>query len=168
MARLACSVAVLLALVAAPRPAVAQGIKGVVVDQTGLPLPGATVQVVDGQATVETLITEADGTFVIDALLPGDAVLVTLVGFEQTRVRRADAARIMLLIARATEDTTVIATAAAPGSPSAPLLGATLSANTVARLPSSHMKARESLPLLPSVIRGPDGLMQLGGARAHE
>ena len=30
------------------------------------------------------------------------------------------------------------------------------------------MQARESLPLLPSVIRGPDGLMQLGGARAHE
>ncbi len=168
MDRLACSVAVLLALVAAPRPGLAQGIKGVVVDQTGLPLPGATVQVVDGAATVETLVTQADGTFVIDALLPGDAVLVTLSGFEQTRVRRADAARIMLLIARATEDTTVIATAAAPVSPSAPLLGATLSANTVARLPSSHMKVRESLPLLPSVIRGPDGLMQLGGARAHE
>jgi len=168
MDRLACSVAVLLALVAAPRPSLAQSITGVVVDQTGLPLPGATVQVVDGPATVKTLVTGGDGTFVLDALLPGDAVLVTLSGFEPTRVRRADAARIMLLIARATEDTTVIATADAPPSPSAPLLGATLSAGTVARLPSSHMKARESLPLLPSVIRGPDGLMQLGGARAHE
>ena len=78
MDRLACSLAVLLALVAAPRPGLAQSIRGVVVDQTGLPLPGATVQVIDGLATVETLVTEADGTFVLDALLPGDAVLVTL------------------------------------------------------------------------------------------
>jgi hypothetical protein len=30
------------------------------------------------------------------------------------------------------------------------------------------MKARESLPLLPSVVRGPDGLLQLGGARASD
>ena len=89
MVRLACSVGVLLALLATPRPSLAQGIRGVVVNQTGLPLPGATVQVVDGPATVETLVTEADGTFVIDSLLPGDAVLVTLIGFEQTRVRRA-------------------------------------------------------------------------------
>src|SRR5262249_36328795 len=33
---------------------------------------------------------------------------------------------------------------------------------------SSRMRAKESLPLLPSVMRGPDGLMQLGGARAHD
>ena len=168
MVQRARSVAVLLALIAAPSPGLTQVIRGVVVDQTGLPLPGATVQVIDGLETVETLITEADGTFVIDALLPGDAVLVTLSGFEQTRVRRVDATRIMLLIARAAETTTVIATAASPASPSAPLLGGTLNTTTVARLPSSHMRARESLPLLPSVIRGPDGLMQLGGARAHE
>jgi hypothetical protein len=30
------------------------------------------------------------------------------------------------------------------------------------------LKARESLPLLPSIVRGPDGLIQLGGARANQ
>ena len=70
----------------------------------------------------------------------------------------------------AQETTTVIALAPtlAPASPTTALLGSTLTANTVSRLPSSRLKARESLPLLPSVVRGPDGLIQLGGARAHE
>src|SRR5205807_6922898 len=62
----------------------------------------------------------------------------------------------------------VVAPTLAPATPTAALLGSTVTAATVARLPSSHMKARESLPLLPSVVRGPDGLMQLGGARAHD
>src|SRR5207247_10871056 len=33
---------------------------------------------------------------------------------------------------------------------------------------SSHPKAPESLPLLPSVVRGSDGLMRVGGARPHD
>src|SRR4029077_9602101 len=168
MACLVRSPGLLLAFAAVPVPGLAQSIRGVVVDQTGLPLPGATIRVLDGLTTVETLTTESDGTFVIDAQVPGDAVAVSLDGFEKTQVTRENAARIMLLIARAAESTTVVATAEGTVSPSAPLLGAELSANTVTRLPSAHMQARESLPLLPSVIRGPDGLMQLGGARAHE
>jgi len=168
MACLVRSLGLLLAFAAVPVPGVAQSIRGVVVDQTGLPLPGATIHVLDGLTTVETLTTESDGTFVIDAQVPGDAVAVSLDGFEKTQVTRENAARIMLLIARTAESTTVVATAEGTVSPSAPLLGSELSANTVTRLPSAHMQARESLPLLPSVIRGPDGLMQLGGARAHE
>src|SRR6185503_20062442 len=112
--------------------------------------------------------TAADGTFEIEAGLAGGVVVVSLQGFEETRVSRADAAKITLLIARATESTTVVATGGEPAAPSAPLLGGNLTANTVARLPSKNFKARESLPLLPSVIRGPDGLMQLGGARAND
>jgi carboxypeptidase family protein len=144
--------------------------KGVVIDQTGLPLPGATVQVVRGTEVVTTITTGADGTFAIDPALPGDALVVSLDGFETTRVERGAASRIVLSIGRATETTTVIALAPtiAPASPTTSLLGSTLTASTVSRLPSSRLKARESLPLLPSVVRGPDGLMQLGGARAHE
>src|SRR4029077_19573854 len=80
----------------------------------------------------------------------------------------SQADRITLAIARATETTVVTAPLIAPSSPTVPLLGSTLTATTVARLPSSGMKARESLPLLPSVVRGPDGLLQLGGAWAHD
>src|SRR5262249_30848831 len=59
------------------------------------------------------------------------------------------------------------ARAPAPATPTA-LKGTTLTQTTVQRLPSSHMHARESLPLLPSVMRGADGLMQLGGAKAYD
>src|SRR5262249_2618610 len=111
--------------------------------------------------------TTAEGSFRIDDAWPGDALVVSLEGFESRRVPRADANRIVLEIARATESTTVTAPALAESSPTAPLLGSSLTSSTIGRLPSSHMKARESLPLLPSVVRGADGLMQLGGARAY-
>src|SRR6202011_4030887 len=109
-----------------------------------------------------------EGGFFIDEQLPGDTVMASLDGFETARIPRAEAARIVLSIARAVETTTVVAPLNAPSSPTTTLLGNTLTASTVARLPSARMNARESLPLLPSVVRGPDGLMQLGGARAHE
>src|SRR5262249_41189179 len=102
------------------------------------------------------------------ASLSGDFVQATLEGFEPKRLPRRDAQRIVLEIARATETTTVVAPALAEVTPTASRLGSTLSATTVARMPSSHMKARESLPLLPSVIRGADGLIQLSGARAYQ
>jgi len=143
---------------------------GLVVDQTGLPLPGATVQLLRGAEVVTTVSTAGDGTFAIDPALTGDTLVVSLDGFETARVARAAAAKIVLSIGRATETTTVIALAPTltPASPTTALLGSTLTAATVSRLPSARLKARESLPLLPSVVRGPDGLMQLGGARAHE
>jgi hypothetical protein len=144
--------------------------QGVVLDQTGLPLPGATVHLMRGADIVTTLTTAGDGTFAIDPALKGDTIVVSLDGFETAHVERNAAAKVVLSIGRATETTTVIALAPtiAPASPTTSLLGSTLTAATVSRLPSSRLKARESLPLLPSVVRGPDGLMQLGGARAHE
>jgi hypothetical protein len=157
-----------LALLAFAPAAWSQAIQGVVVDQTDLPLPGVTIQILDGQRVVITLLTDADGRFSIDPALAGDTVSASLEGFETARVDRAAATRIVLAIAHASESTTVVAPAVVESSPTAALLGTTLAASTVARMPSSHMKARESLPLLPSVIRGPDGLMQLGGARAYQ
>jgi len=168
---LAVAMLVVCALVGLAAPAAAeQSGRGVVVDQTGLPLPGATVQLLRGAEVVTTEVTAADGTFAIDPSLAGELLVVSLDGFETARVERATGAKIVLSIGRASEETTVIAMAPtiAPASPTTALLGSTLTADTVSRLPSSRLKARESLPLLPSVVRGPDGLMQLGGARAHE
>ena len=167
MARAACSVAVLLALVAVPRPALAQGIKGVVVDQTGLPLPGATIQIVDGQATVETLITEADGTFVIDALLPGDAVLVTLEGFE----RRASRA----VTPRASSWRSPVSPRTPPSSPRPPsrlLLPRRFSGDAqLQHRRAAAVVADESEGVAAAAAVGDaraGWLMQLGGARAHD
>lgn len=148
--------------------AAAQSVRGVVVDQTGLPLPGVEVQLVDGSTLVRALVTRADGTFDIDVSLRGTTVVASLEGFETTRVNRADAVRIVLPLARTTETTTVVAPTVAPSPLTTAALGSSLTATTVARLPSTQLKARESLGLLPSVVRGPDGLLRLGGARVND
>src|ERR1700680_1634375 len=100
MRRLARAAGALLLLSSAmPAAAWAQSVRGVVLDQTGLPLPGAAVQLLDGSIPVASVPTEPDGSFVIDAALPGDTVMASLDGFETARVPRAEAARIVLAIA---------------------------------------------------------------------
>src|SRR4051812_14073714 len=165
----AAAVCLVLACAAIPRTAAAQELRGVVVDQTGLPLPGATVQLQNGDAVVATVATGPDGTFVFPTAASGQTISVSLDGFEITVIPADRAARIVLTLAHATETTTVVGTSEpSAAAPTTSTLGSTIEANTVARLPSAHMKARESLPLLPSVVRGPDGLLQLGGARASD
>lgn len=163
--RAAVAVALLLGL---PLGAAAQAIVGVVVDQTGLPLPGVSIDVMEGTTVTATITSGADGTFEIPPVVRGTTVVAKLQGFESVTVLRAEAARILLPIARATTTTVVVGSALPPESPVTPLLGHTLTAADIARLPNTRLQARESLPLLPSVIRGPDGLMRLGGARPSE
>lgn len=146
----------------------AQTLRGTVVDQTGLPLPGVTIQLNDGDKVVSTVTTAGDGTFELDSKLPGATLRASLEGFETAKVARADATRIVLAIARTAETTQVTAPAFVPDSPTATLLGTNLSSNTIARMPVSRLRTTDSLPLLPSVVRGPDGLLRMGGARPHE
>jgi len=146
----------------------APSLRGTVKDQTELPLVGVTVELIDGGEVVASTVTDGSGEFSFEPAPDGDTVVASLDGFETARVPRADAERITLKIAHATETTTVVAQALSPESPMTALLGSTLAASTVSRLPSTRLKARESLPLLPSVVRGADGLMQVGGARAYD
>src|SRR6516225_8311703 len=89
------AVLVVCALAGLARPtAAAQSGRGLVVDQTGLPLPGATVQLMRGADVVTTEVTAADGTFAIDPSLAGDLLVVSLDGFETARVERATGAKI--------------------------------------------------------------------------
>lgn len=155
-------------LAVSPVIAEAQVHKGVVVDQTGAALPGATVQLVDGTIVVATVTSDPEGTFTFDAALRGGTVVVSLSGFETARVARTDADRVTLALARATESATVVAPIGSVSSPTNAALGNTVSEMIVTRLPSKNFKAKESLPLLPGVVRGPDGLLQLGGVRAHD
>jgi hypothetical protein len=161
-------VLVVLALAGWSQQARAQEVRGQVVDQTGLPLPGATVQIVAASSAVASTTTGADGTFAFDTSVEGEQVSVSLQGFETTTVARSAATRIVLPLAHTTEVTQVTAPTVVASSPTAPSIGSTLSAETVARMPSTQMKVRESLPLLPSVIRGNDGLLRLGGARPYD
>jgi hypothetical protein len=148
--------------------AAAQAVRGVVLDQTELPLPGVTIDVVDGTTVTATITSGGDGTFEIPEVARGSRIIAKLEGFEPTMILRVEATRIVMQIARATATTVVIGSALSPESPTAPLIGNTLTASDIARMPNSRLQARESLPLLPSVIRGNDGLMRLSGARPSE
>jgi hypothetical protein len=146
----------------------AQGIKGVILDQSGLPVPGASIQLLEGTTEVATTTSGADGTYALEAGDRGTSLVVTLEGFETKTVAPAEAEKIVLEISRLTDSATVTASTINDASPTAPVLGGALTATNIVRLPSKNFNARESLPLLPSVIRGADGLMQLGGARAYQ
>ena len=146
----------------------AQHVRGVVLDQTGLPLPGVRLEVVEGTTVTTTVHSRGDGTFEIPEIARGSGIVATLEGFETVTVPRSDATLIVLPIARASTTTIVIGSALSPESPVTPLIGTTLMASDIARLPNTRLQARESLPLLPSVVRGPDGLMRMNGARPSE
>ena len=157
-------------LILAPAVASAQTLRGLVVDQTGLPLPGALLQLHEPDVTTAppSVTSGPDGTFEFAAAPQGATIVVSLDGFETVTVPPANAARIVLPIARANVTTDVVGSAFTPAAPTTALLGSTLTATNIARLPSAKLKAKDSLPLLPSVVRGPDGLLQLGGARPHD
>lgn len=47
-------------------------------------------------------------------------------------------------------------------------LGSRMTAQLAQRLPEQRPRILQSLPLLPSVVRGTDGLLRIGGTRPHE
>jgi hypothetical protein len=159
---------VMVGLVALPVFAAAQA-RGVVVDQTGLPLPGTHVEVHRGERVIASLDTGQDGGFDLPPNVePNDVIVVSLDGFETARVSPEAARRIVLLIAHATETTEVVASALTSAGASMEHLGSTMAAPLAQRLPTSRPRILQSLPLLPAVVRGRDGLLRIGGTRPHE
>ena len=156
------------ALLWVARAATADELRGIVVDQTSSPLPGVAVQLLDGAVVVTSAITSDEGAFELASSPPGGQVRASLKGFETVTVSWADAARIVLPLARVTENTDVTAAVAEAGSPTAAGVGTQLGRATMQRLPTAKQHAREALPLLPSVVRGPDGLLRIGGVRPHD
>ena len=142
--------------------------RGVVVDQTGLPLPGAHVEVHRGDRVVVSLDTGLDGGFDVPALEPADTLDVSLDGFETAHVPADKAQRIILALAHATETTEVVASALTSAGASMEHLGSTMTAPLAQRLPTARPRILQSLPLMPGVVRGRDGLLRIGGTRPHE
>jgi hypothetical protein len=155
-------------IVAAPALARAQPRRAVVLDQTNLPLPGVRVDVYRGDQVVESTVTGGDGTFELSPGPDTDMVEVVLEGFETTRVPRTAADRIVMAIGRASAATEVVASALTSSGSSMERLGGTMTALLAQRLPAARPRILQSLPLLPSVVRGRDGLLRIGGTRPHE
>ena len=155
-------------LIAVASMAQAQPVRALVLDQTNLPLPGVRVDVYRGAQVIQSTLTAGDGTF---ELLPGpatDFVEATLEGFETTRVARNAAEKIVLAIAHATDVTEVVASSLTSSGSSMEHLGSTMTASVAQRLPAARPRILQSLPLLPAVVRGRDGLLRIGGTRPHE
>jgi len=155
-------------LLSVPALALAQATSGVVVDQTGLPLPGVQIDVTRGTEPVTSTVSGADGTFSIQTVRPDDTVNLTLDGFEPAHVPVSRAARIILEVAHATESTTGVASVLTSSGAAMETLGSRMTAQLANRLPEPRPRILQSLPLLPSVVRGSDGLLRIGGTRPHE
>src|SRR5215467_8596430 len=149
--------------------ATAQTMSGVVVDQTGLPLPGVQIEVRHADAVESSTVSGSDGTFAFTRPTDADDVVVaTLDGFEPAHVPLSRASRIVLELAHATESTTVVASVLTPSGAAMETLGSRMTAQLAQRLPEPRPRILQSLPLLPSVVRGSDGLLRIGGTRPHE
>lgn len=161
-------VAAVVLVLFAPTVALAQPMRGLVVDQTGLPLPGVRIDVERGGRIVATTSTEADGTFALGAAREGDIVVATLDGFETTRTPIGQAARIVMPIGHTSEVTQVTASALTSSGAAMEHLGSSMTAPLAQKLPVRRPRILQSLPLLPAVVRGPDGQLRIGGTRPHE
>ncbi|MHB8532859.1 MAG: carboxypeptidase-like regulatory domain-containing protein, partial [Solirubrobacteraceae bacterium] len=82
-------------------------VHGVVVDQTGLPLPGALVEVHGGAAIVASSTPAADGSFTIPAPPAGATVVVSLAGFAAVTSAASDQMRVVLPLAATAEQVDV-------------------------------------------------------------
>src|SRR5882724_8670228 len=71
-------------------------------------------------------------------------------------------------IARASDVTNVVASALTSSGSTMEHLGSTMTAPMAQRLPAPRPRILQSLPLLPAVVRGRDGLLRIGGTRPHE
>ena len=154
-------------------------IQGRVVDQSGLPLPGVSLQLAPAQdaaaqavaTTARTAVTDSDGTFSFDVAAGHYRLDAELDGFlpvssvlqASTSLNLPD---IVLTIRHFSEETTV--TAAMTTELQARQFGApsTLSDSAIEHAPLRSSRYDDMLPLLPNVVRGPDGLVSVAGARA--
>ena len=163
---------------AAQVTAAPSAISGRILDQSGLPLPGVQVAIKPQRTSTSPLppaapvVTDADGRFTLDAQ-PGDYVLTAeLSGFSRI-VRNVSAGSTPMAI-----DLTMLVGMEEQVSVTAridPIVGqpqaaaqetVTREVMDVAMLPNNTFD--DVLPLLPNVVRGPDGLISVAGARAPQ
>src|SRR3954469_16459460 len=171
-----CAVLLATACLVDPLHAGTPSVMGHVVDPGGLPLPGVavTLRPSDG-GTPLTATTDEGGRYEFDGVPQGRYDLDALLeGFEDATRRNLDVRQdaldvdLKLALAALHQDITVVAQAPenvlGRAEPNAPVT-VTRTVMDVAMLP--NMQFDDVLPLMPNVVRGPDGLIAVGGARAE-
>jgi carboxypeptidase family protein/TonB-dependent receptor-like protein len=154
----------------------ALAISGVAVDAQGLALPGVTVTLTAVGAPTEPQeqMTDAEGRFAFGALAPGTySVALSLSGFEDKRfdavtVPATEELKAVLQIAGLTETVVVRPQEQIAAVSVAPIGEAVMEQKVLSDVPLASERFEDALPLLPGVVRGPDGLLNMNGARADQ
>ena len=156
----------------------AQGrLLGRVVDTSHLPVPGVTLTltpVPPGTGGPRVTTTDGSGTYQF-VVPPGRYTLTAeLSGFD--KIIRQDLAiggdplnvDLELRLAAFTQETQVVAQVPRVMSSGAPTAPSTIDKDVIKIAPVQGLRYDSALPLLPTTVRGPDGLISFGGARATQ
>src|SRR6266481_2607880 len=120
-----------------------------------------------GAATFETE-TDMNGEFVIAAIPPGTYTLeADSPGFEAVQTIQVQAGSVQVLLELKPVATSVVVTAD-QGETKNPAPSETVSDKTLRDAPNVNERFESSLPLIPGVVRGPDGHVNLKGARTTQ
>ncbi len=149
-------------------------VRGRITDPEGLPLPGVTVTLTGPDGRVQTAVTDGTGAYAIAAPAGSYHLKAQLDGFQPAErsvdLRAADVAMDLTLALAAHQEEVIV-----KGDQPQPVIGqphpdapATVTREVVdnGMLPNSQYD--DVLPLLPNVVRGPDGLISVAGARAQQ
>jgi len=169
-----------LALLLAARAFAAAGdpaaLTGVAVDESGAALPGVTVTLKPAASASETQeqVTDGTGRFTFGPLAPGlYTVILSLSGFEN---REFDAVTVpnetefKAVLPLAGYKETVVVRPEKPDAviPGGPVGESVIEQKVLSVVPLASERVDDALPLLPGVVRGPDGLLNMNGARADQ
>jgi Carboxypeptidase regulatory-like domain/TonB-dependent Receptor Plug Domain len=169
-----CALATALLLAAHGVQADTPGIGGRITDPAGFPLPGVVVTLLGDAAPSFSAVTDQEGDYSIDAPAGRYRLTVELAGFQAAE--RADVVvqsgltiiDVSLALAPFQDSVTVSADATPPSligepQPNAP---STVSRTVIDRAMLPNSRYEDVLTLMPTVVRGPDDRISIGGAPA--
>jgi hypothetical protein len=139
-------------------------------------LPGVAVTLTGGILQGRALETTSDeeGEYVFDGLVAGDYVVtVELQGFEKYEHQvmvpiEASVDLNIFLNPLAPRETVTVETDDRESRKTESTVAGVVTTDTLRNAPLAREKYQEALPLLPGVVRGPDGMLSVKGARAGQ
>ncbi len=149
-------------------------VKGRVLDPAGLPLPGATVTLTCGAGTPQITTTDTAGSFAFAASASRCSLAAALEGFtpassDSFSVGTTDVSLdLVLQVASHVEGVTVVGNQESPMPGAEPAQPSTVNREVIHNSVRPNSRVDDVLPLIPSVIRGPDGLINMAGARGTQ
>jgi hypothetical protein len=151
-------------------------LKGQVIDSSRSALPGTTVTLTaNGTSVAEPIfqITDETGAFTFAGVPAGSySITFSMPGFDDKKISAvvlpaSEPLTIELRIGAFEERVTVIAETANTDVRAA-AGQSDIQEDVLTSMPLARDRFEDALPLVPGVVRGPDGLLNMKGARAHE